>query len=267
MGNGEPVDRFLELVRQVASEFYEVFGELGREGDEDVWYLARGHDDGKLVALKLHRTGQGPDGKPAYDLEVAQELDSQVSVGSEVCPACNATLRRWARFCTNCGVDLTEAGGGTPSSPPAREALLEQVKGASAGVYDVIGEMPWAGGAGHVYFALEKATKRLVRLRLRSDAGGGRHLAETQVFLPIAERVAATYVTSIFEKPMLSADHPLPADPPARPSVSVSRPTGRRPAPAFVVIFGRELPAMLVIRVLAGAVALLLFLQLLQLLF
>lgn len=263
-----PADEFLALVRQVAAEYYHVFGELGREGDEDIWYLARAHGSPSLVALKLHRGDPGADGKPAYDLEVAEELDGQVSVGSEACPGCGTALRRWARFCTHCGVDLTEAAGGDgAASTPARQALLEQVRRAGAGVYEVIGEMAWAGGAGHVYFALEKATERLVRLRLRTEDGGGGELVETGRVLPGAGRVAATYVTSIFESPLAPANPvPLTEATSSPPMVAGIEP-GPASGPVTVVIFGRVVDAMRAIKALAAAVVALVVLQLLQWIF
>ena len=183
----------LGTVRDAATPHYHVYGELGRESVDDIWYLGKEHASEKLVALRLHRIGTLPDGGPDYDLEIAHELDGSVAVGQAQCHHCGAELRRWARFCTQCGGDLSTSTE-NPSSPGARAALLAEVKSAAAGVYDVLGEMPWAGGVGTVYFAVEKASGRLVRLRLMQQ-GEGFELGETRVAMPFAEQLTASYVT------------------------------------------------------------------------
>lgn len=260
----------LSVVREVAADYYHVYGELGREG-ADFWYLAKTRSDGKLVALRLGKTGTGPAGKPDYELEVARELDSHVSVGYGECHACRAPLRRWARFCTSCGTDLS-AGGQNPSSPAARHALLEQVKHAAEGTYDVIGEMPWAGGGGVVYFAIEKRSQRLVRLRLNADEQGGGELAETRVLLPLSQRLAASYVTGESDPSIARVlNTPAPASasasaPPLRPPAG--QPERRREPPSpKVTVGGFEVDAATAIKVLGGLVLLLILLQLLQLIF
>jgi hypothetical protein len=271
------VDELLRTVREAASEYYHVYGELGRESDDEVWYLAKDRSSAKLVALRLRRAGTGPDGKPDYDLSVARELDASVAVGAGDCPACHKQIRRWARFCTNCGVDLA-AEGQNPSSPGERAVLLEEVRAAAQGVYEVLGEMPWGGGGGVVYFAIEKATQRLMRLRLKQDTGGF-ELGETRVLMPLGERLAASYVTQEHHAAIPSREVQDPrftpeeleagrraareaaaeqrsifAEPPRPEPVQVYPP---RPQPVLVRIGGKDYDAVTLLKVMAGVVGVL----------
>lgn len=261
------MDELLRTVQEAASEYYHVYGELGRESANDVWYLGKDRGTGRLVALRLRRSGTGPDGKPDYDLDVARELDASVSAGAGNCHACGHQLRRWARFCTNCGVDLA-AGGDNPSSPGARAALLEEVRAAAQGVYDVLGEMPWGGGGGVVYFAIEKASQRLVRLRLRQDTEGF-ELGETRVVMPLGERLAASYVTQEQRPAMSSRETARPQFAPeelagarpaaqrepasifAEPAAEPPRRAGARPS-GTVRLGGRDVEAVALLKVVAA---------------
>jgi len=259
------MDEFLQLVRDVAAGDYEVFGELGRESDADIWYLARDRQTRKLVALRLKREGIGADQKPEYSLDVARELDKSVSIGAGECRYCGANLRRWARFCTQCGADLTD-GGKTPTSPQAREQILLEVRAAAAEYYDVLGEMPWADGAGTVYFAIEKSSGRLVRLRLRQDAEGS-SLGETRVMMELEERVQASYVTNVGSAPAQVSVPPASNAPissaanRSAPPSPVQRSPRVRPAPSSPVT--REQRLTIAVYVLAALVLFLLLRDLL----
>lgn len=259
------MDEFLQLVREVAAGAYEVFGELGRESEADIWYLARDRQTRKLVALRLKREGIGADQKPEYSLDVARELDKSVSVGAGECRQCGANLRRWARFCTQCGADLTD-GGKAPTSPQAREQILLEVRAAAAEYYDVLGEMPWADGAGTVYFAIEKSSGRLVRLRLREDAEGS-SLGETRVMMELEERVQASYVTNV-GSPRAPVSTPPASKGPTFPEAN--RPSLRSPGqhspgirPASSSPATRERRLTIAVYVLAGLVLFLLLKNLL----
>lgn len=204
-------DELLEQVRATA-EGFTVYGELGRKSDQDIWYLARDAEGGHLVALRLRQ--QGAD--ESYSLEIATELDKEVPLGGGECPGCRAPLRSFARFCGKCGADLTTASR-MPQTPEERAELLEQVRIASSEAYDVVGEMPWGSGAGLVYFAIEKETGRLVRLRLKME-GDEYSLGETQAAMVLKTKVMAAYtsgVTPPVPAPAPSAPPPAPfADPP-----------------------------------------------------
>lgn len=200
------MDDLLQTVRAAADEFYEVYGELGRESASDIWYLARDRATKTLVALRLRLTGTDSTGKPDYELDVEKELSSTVAVGFGDCPSCSSPIRRWAKFCTQCGKNLG-LGTKVPTSPGERAALAEEVRLAAAAEYDVLGEMPWDNGAGIVYFAIQKSNGRLVRLRLKEDEAEGLVLKETRGILPFAERFSAAYLTQ-------SGSDPVPESPP-----------------------------------------------------
>jgi hypothetical protein len=259
------MDEFLREVRGAAAGNYEVFGELGRESDEDIWYLARDLQSHKLVALHLTREDDGS-GNAEYELEVARELDKSVAVGLGECRECGTSLRRWARFCTQCGADLNE-GAAVPTSPEARERLLDQVRMAASEYYDVLGEMPWADGAGIVYFAMERSSGRLVRLRLRQDADGA-SLRETRVMMGLKDQVQASYVTSIGAGREGAYVSEPPADL-ARPAWNRGRPVPRQQKllellPGIAGASERERRLVLVVYVLGGLVLILLLRDLIQ---
>lgn len=214
-------DELLEHVRATA-EGFTVFGELGRKSERDIWYLARDDEARALMALRLRQEGVDEEGQPAYSLEIAKELDKEVPLGEGECPHCGARLRSFARFCGKCGGDLT-ASSQMPASAAERAALLEEVRIASAEVYDVVGEMPWGGGAGLVYFALEKSTGRLVRLRLKRE-GADYSLGETQAAMALKTKVLAAYTSGVGP-----AVPPPPAPPPGRQASPPPAPAQRRP--------------------------------------
>jgi len=215
-----------DLLRQVrdTAEGFDVFGELGRRSDADIWYLSRDRASGALVALRLRQEGLDSRGRPEYSLEIANELDKEVPLGEGECPGCRAPLRSFARFCGKCGADLTTLSR-MPATKEERTALLEQVREASAEFYDVVGEMPWGGGAGLVYFALERSTGRLVRLRLRVE-GSDFSLGETQTMVALKTRVLAAY----------TSDVGAPAVPPPEPAPPLPAPTGKRISVRLVLV-------------------------------
>jgi hypothetical protein len=158
-------DELLDAVRQTAGGEYEVFGEIARSQEGAIAYLARDRHDKKLVALRLT-----PGASDEYLLEVAKQLDASVPAPGTGCPRCGAPLRSWGRFCTKCGLDLWTA----PSLGPTgtTEDMLEAVKQATAGKFEVLGEMSRAQGGGAVFFARDIASGKIEALRLRQEAGG-----------------------------------------------------------------------------------------------
>lgn len=246
------MDELLQTVRDAAAGEFEVYGELGREGPDSIWYLARGVSDQKLVALRLHLVPSATGAKPEYDLEVAQELNATVAVGLGDCPKCHTPIRRWMRFCTQCGADLG-LGGQLPTTATDRAVMLEVVRTAAASEYEVLGEMPWTGG-GIVYFALEKSGGRLVRLRLKAS-DGGYELGLTRALLPLAERISAAYVTSVHE-PVVSPGQEKPV---GQPHPVAGIPAGKsgpsRPPRRPVVVLGVEVDPKVALNVALAVIA------------
>jgi len=174
-----PGDELLEAVRETAASEYELFGEIGQSPDGTTAYLARDRHDGKLVALRLSR---GPHPGNEYLLEVATQLDASVPAPAGACPRCGAPLRSWGRFCTRCGFDQwTGSGGKGALGGQSADELLAAVKQATAGKFEILGQMSRAKGGGVVYFAREIATGKVEALRLQQDRDQGYSIGLTNV--------------------------------------------------------------------------------------
>lgn len=166
-GGPGPRDEVLEAVRDAAKEEYEVFGEIGRAPDGTVAYLARDLVSKKLVALRLTR---GVAAKNEYLLEVADRLDATVPAPPSNCARCQAEIRGWLRFCTQCGLNLwsdPNAGGRR-----TKAVMLEAVQDATQGKFEILGEMSPSEVQGVVYFARDVESGKIEALRLQQEAGG-----------------------------------------------------------------------------------------------
>lgn len=160
-----PQDALLEAVKGAAAGEFTVLGEIGRASDGTIAYLARDVSSKKLVALRLTH-GDAPSGE--YLLEVASQLDTTVPAPPTTCPKCGAGVRGWARFCTQCGVDLwsdRSAGEGWK-----KEDLVQAVQEATRGRFEILGEMSRSEGGGVVYFARDLETGKIEALRLQREA-------------------------------------------------------------------------------------------------
>lgn len=171
---GAPGDELLDAVRETAGSEFEVFGEISRGADGTVAYLARDRHDTNLVALRLTR---GPGNE--YLLEVAKHLDGSVPAPGTGCPRCGAPLRSWGRFCTQCGLDMWT--GPSIGHAGSREEMLEAVKQATAGKFEILGEMSRAEGGGTLYFARDIATGKIEALRLQQEQGQQYSIGLTRV--------------------------------------------------------------------------------------
>ena len=154
-------------VREASAGTYDVLGELGAGASGGVVYLAREIASEALVVLKLEPGDDGAGGV-AYYLDVSHELDASVPDVEMRCPRCRAKLRQWARFCTQCGLDVS---GEAPASGEhaSRAALREKVRAATAGDYEFLGDIPRSEGGGLVYFARDLSDGKIVALRLQKD--------------------------------------------------------------------------------------------------
>lgn len=161
--------QLLEAVRGAAEGTYDVLGELGAvQGGSGMVYLARELASGDLLALKLEAAGRDAIGNEQYYLDEARALDASTPDVEMRCPRCHGKLRQWARFCTQCGLDVSGEAPKT-GDQTSRAALRERVRAATAGQYDFLGEMPRAEGGGLVYFARDLSDGKIVALRLQRD--------------------------------------------------------------------------------------------------
>jgi hypothetical protein len=176
-------DPLLAAVREAAGREYTVLGELGRTDDGTVAYLARDATSSRLLAFRVTPSGAPSD----YVLDLAGQLDQSVPAPPSTCPACRASVRGWARFCTQCGRNLwsDEAAG----ARWAKEELLDAVRDATRGKYEILGEMDHAGGKGSVYFARDVASGRLEALRLEREGGSDYSIGLTGVLQSFADGI------------------------------------------------------------------------------
>lgn len=208
VGGSDPFSQLLEQVREAAQGVYDILGEMGRSASGNVVYLARELETTHLVVMKLTRTAGGSE----YALDVVRTLDSAVPGLESSCPECRAVLPDWDRFCFHCGADLT---AGPPAAGPEEAAeLLEAVREATAGEYEILGQMSRTEGAGPVFFARDRRRDKLVALRLRREEAAdpdqaAYSIGETQVLRPLAAELGKTQVLGATS---------LPSPPEARPA-------------------------------------------------
>lgn len=146
----------------LAGTEFDLLGELDVDTD---WmaYLARDRAAGALAVL-FHR--ETPDGF-AWDPHPVLMLDAGLPVGRTRCPGCGVAADGWPRFCFACRRDLSgitaDAGGVSAAG------LLDEVRAAAGGEYEVVGAMPRAEGGGGIYFARELRSGRTVGLVLERE--------------------------------------------------------------------------------------------------
>jgi serine/threonine protein kinase len=92
------------------------------------------------------------------------------------CPRCNTPITIGARYCANCGADVSRVAGATavstvtgPPAKPQRDHLLELLREATLGDYEVLGELG-RGGMATVYLAHDLALDRKVAIKVISPA-------------------------------------------------------------------------------------------------
>lgn len=226
-----------------AAQGYHVIAELGRRSDTDVWFLARDLDAGQLAALRLREEPVPATGAVARSLDVAHELFEGVPMEDGLCAACNGRLRNFARFCSHCGADLAKAAA-VPRSAAERLQLLGHIKGAAGDRYDVVGEMAWAADS-VIYFAIDRQTARLVRLRLAIE---GEHYALGETLTDVALRTDGLPVINPKSRPLAAeaairlprmtpgpglsaAPQPAPAPDSPAPRTPEERPQDEAPGP------------------------------------
>jgi hypothetical protein len=229
----------LRAVRAAAADEHDVLGEIARDGTSTVVFLARDLKSRDLVALKLTRGEPDEHGQDQYSVEVVHELDASMPDIESRCSRCGNKLRRWARFCTECGLDVSGVG---PSSAEnlSRDTLRNAVRVAAQSDYDVLGEMPRAEGGGLVYFAREKKSGSIVALRLQRESESEYALDVTRVLKPVGPQRAGS-PRVLVNGPSRPTGEPQVARSPSSPSTpgapSGEAPPNRLPS-AFVGLNG-----------------------------
>ena len=203
------------LARALAGE-YDILARLGfGRGDAPV-YLARELVTDNLVALRLPPISSGNDAQE-YGLEVVRQIDQTLPEVETRCSHCGRTLHQWARFCTKCGRDIS--GIAPSTSGKTRDQLRALARAASAGKYEVLGEMTRAEGGGLVYFARDYATGRIVGLQLEPGPFSSLMITPTQfAALDATVRLEQPRRSSVAKPPTrisITKELPLPSITPA----------------------------------------------------
>jgi hypothetical protein len=143
------------------NEQYNLLAEFGRVDGQTV-YLARDRATGE-VAIARRRSDD-----PSGPLTISHALDATVPADGAVCSFCMDDLRTWGRFCPSCG---REVFGAQPTSPdsPSPDQLLDAVRHAAEGRFDILGSMPRAEGGDTIYFAVDLNTADVVALLLNRE--------------------------------------------------------------------------------------------------
>jgi len=143
------------------NEQYNLLAEFGRVDGQTV-YLARDRATGE-VAIARRRSDD-----PSGPLTISHVLDATVPADGAVCSSCIGALRSWGRFCPSCG---REVFGAQPTSgdSPSPEQLLDAVRHAAEGRFDILGSIPRADGGDTIYFAVDLSTADVVALRLNRE--------------------------------------------------------------------------------------------------
>ncbi|HEX2201662.1 MAG TPA: hypothetical protein VHG91_00115, partial [Longimicrobium sp.] len=165
-----------DAVREATAGEFDLLGELdGAAG----WmaYLAREASGGALAVLVLEEAPAEAGGQ--FDLRVLRRLDAREPVGFTTCAACGVENEGWPRFCGACGRDLSGVAPDAAAPGGSAAELLEAVRAAAEGEFEVLGAIPRAEGGGEVYFAREEATGRIVGLTLDREHGDDYALSAT----------------------------------------------------------------------------------------
>jgi hypothetical protein len=225
----------LYAVQQIAAGEYEVLGEIGRTAGGPIVFLARDLATAAMVAMRLDPSGKDDAGVPQFSLDVLHELDESVPSLETTCPRCAKPLRKWARFCTKCGLDVSGVSPSLSGASMSRDVLRKEAERvAAASGYDLLGEMPRAAGGGDVYFARDRQTNRIFALRLMKESGQSFELGVTgmmkPVDMPTAKPATGTVGIVAGKNVRTSSTHRVPDAVPApdRPAVASTGIASRR---------------------------------------
>ena len=151
----------LAAVRGAVANGYTLVAVFGQKPGSGITYLAREDATSELVAVTADPNGELPEG---FNFVVARELDPSLPGPRSVCPSCTRIVTGWQRIC-DCGRDLS---GIAPASAAEREALAEHVRQATAGEYEILGNIPYVEG-GLAWFGEQHDSHAIVALRLHAE--------------------------------------------------------------------------------------------------
>jgi hypothetical protein len=162
----QSTDELLQAVREAAAGRFMLLGEIGCSPDGTIGYLARDPGTGQLVVLRLTPAGGSNN---EYLLEVTKHLDASVPTPPSLCLRCYAAVRARAKFCTHCGASVWSER--TVGEHWKKEELLDAVRAATRGKFELLGEMSQAEG-GIVYFVRDLNSSKIEALRVQQEGEG-----------------------------------------------------------------------------------------------
>lgn len=145
----------------------QMFGELGRGSGGAVALLGRNLSDGGLVAVRAQPDPRQPGG---LAVNVMHRLDEPLPELRSQCAGCGNRLTVWSRFCPYCAIDLM--GVAVSHSGRSRAELLDLVRSACEGRYELIGEFRGPVGQGLVYFGRDPETGQILAMHLQETVSG-----------------------------------------------------------------------------------------------
>jgi serine/threonine protein kinase len=152
----------IAAVRGAEAKGYALVAVLGYTSGRAAAYLAREEATGDLVAITVDPSADAPG---RFSFSVHRELNFNIPGPLGACPSCGRGVDGWIRTCT-CGVELSGVSYGSESE---RLALLEHVHQATAGEYEILGAIRYAGDGGAAYFGQQPDANVIVALRLYDD--------------------------------------------------------------------------------------------------
>lgn len=145
----------------------DLLGELGPGAHGALAFLGRTKPEQHLVAVRAQPDPRQPGG---LAVEVMHRLDEPLPELRSHCPGCANRLTVWSRFCPFCAIDLL--GVAVSHSGRSRAELLELVRSACEGRYELIGEFRGGAGQGLVYFGRDPGTGEILAMHLQETVAG-----------------------------------------------------------------------------------------------
>lgn len=199
------------------NEQYNLLAEFGRVDGQTV-YLARDRATGEVAIARR------PSDDPSGPLTISHVLDATVPADGAVCSSCMDDLRTWGRFCPSCGREVFGAQPASADSPSA-EQLLDAVRHAAEGRFDILGSMPRAEGGDTIYFAVDLNTADVVALLLNREGIEADGTLAYSLELPLT-------LSPVAKGPAAATATPAPPPPPPPKADSFTAMFGAVPPPS-----------------------------------
>ena len=161
-----PDDLAWRAILEATQGTHEVLGELARDADGAVAFVARPIENGDYLILNLEQVS-GPGTTRRYSLFHLNKLDETVPAPRITCSVCSALVASGRGTCPACGSAL----GAGIDAPVASDVLLA-FHYYVTGQYDLIAEVPVDGAGTAAYLVRSRGQAHYAMLRLALDGAG-----------------------------------------------------------------------------------------------